>query len=175
MPSTTVTFLQRWSAKPSPVWCAGDTAATAKDLSGHGAAAESALQAPEELLSPSWRVNNSTGKFLLGPRRWPLSAPRGGKPQCRRADGARPRCQPPALPQASSSVGVQAELGGGDTKKQGSKPRLCSPHAQGSFKKTPPMEPASFPGSKWAQPKPGHHSYPEGKPLRAPSSSSKLM
>lgn len=70
MPSTAVTFLERWNAKASPVRHAGDTVATVKDLSGHGAAAESALQAPgEEPLSPSWRSNNRARKFLVWPRR----------------------------------------------------------------------------------------------------------
>lgn len=107
MPSTAVMFLERWSAEPSPVRCAGDTVATVKDLSGHGAAAESALQAPgEELLSPSWRVSNSTGRFLLWPRRWPLSAPWRGKTQCQCARRAGPLCQPPAPPHPGFPAGT---------------------------------------------------------------------
>lgn len=55
-----------WSAEPSPVQHARDTVAMVQDLSGHGAAAESALQARgEEPLSPSWGVNNRARKFLL--------------------------------------------------------------------------------------------------------------
>lgn len=49
--SIAVTFSDCWSPEPSLVQRAGDTVATVKDLSGHDAAAESALQAPgEELL-----------------------------------------------------------------------------------------------------------------------------
>lgn len=170
---------------PSPARCTRDTVATVKDLSGHGVAAESALQPPaEELLSPSWRVNNSTRKFLLWPRRWPLSALQRGKPQCQRARGAGPRCQPPAPLHPGSLAGIcpgGAGCAGGGTH-AALVPR--SRVANHCFAALVPKE-ASKITLLWNQhpslvqsghsPKLSHCSCPEGKPRQAPSSSSELM